>query len=140
MSGVFSALGVETTLLSRRFRLFAVGALVGTVLVLLAVGFMAFAAYLALLAALAPWQAALIVGAGALVFGGLLLLVAIKALNRAADQIQDAVKTNALVRAAPIAARLVISSPRLIAAAAAVVAAVVALLRALNERQKKSES
>lgn len=87
MSGVFSALGVETALLSRRFRLFALGALVGTVLVLLAVGFMAFAAYLALLAVLAPWQAALIVGAGALAFGGLLLLVAMKSLNRAADQI-----------------------------------------------------
>ncbi len=140
MSGVFSALGLETAALSRRFRLFALGALVGTVLVLLAVGFMAFAAYLALLAALAPWQAALSVGVGTLALGAILLVVAVTALNRAADQVQVAVKTNALVRAAPIAARIVIRSPRLIAAAAALVAAIIALMRALGERPKKTES
>jgi hypothetical protein len=140
MSSVFSALGVETALVSRRFRLFAVGALIGAVLLLLAAGFLAFAAYLALLAALSPWQAALVVGVCALAFGGLLLVVAMKSLSRAAEQVQEAVKSNVLVRAAPVAARLAIRSPRLIVGVAALAAAVLALMRALGERPKKAGS
>ncbi len=140
MSGVLSSLGLETAVLSRRFRLFIIGALAGAVLVLLALGFFVFSAYLALLARLTPWQAALCVGGGALVLGAILLFVAAKALNRAANQVGVAVKTNALVRAAPIAARIAIRSPRLIAAAAALLAAVIALMRALGERSKKAES
>ncbi len=139
MSGVFSVLGLETAVLSRRFRLFAVGALAGAVLLLLSLSFFAFAAYLALLARLAPWLAALSVGGGALVFGAILLVVAAKALNRAAGQVEVAVKTNVLVRAAPVAARLAIRSPRLVAAAAALFAALVALMRALGPRAANTE-
>ena len=140
MSGVFSALGLETAVLSRRFRLFALGALAGAVLVLLALGFFAFSAYLALLAHLEPWQAAFCVGGGALVLGAILLLVATTALNRAANQVQAAVKTNVVVRAAPVVARLVIQSPRLIAGVAALLAAVVALMRSLSARPTNMES
>jgi hypothetical protein len=140
MSGVFSALGLETALLSRRLRLFAVAALAGVVLALFSVGFFAFAAYLALLSRLAPWLAAICVGAGALVLGGILLLAAVQALGRAANQIEVAVKTNAVVRAAPVVARIAMRSPRLIAAAAALLTAIIALMRALNARAQKAES
>ncbi|HUO53989.1 MAG TPA: hypothetical protein VMU18_04580 [Rhodoblastus sp.] len=138
MSGFFAASGLETAVLSRRFRLFAVGALVGATLVVLAVAFLAFAAYLALLPLVAPWQAALIVGGGALVFGGILLLVAVNAFGRAADQVQvavkTAVKTNVLVRAAPLAAGLATRNPRLIATLAALAGALIALIRAFGAR------
>jgi hypothetical protein len=127
---------VETAVLSRRFRLFALGALIGAALVVLATAFLAFAAYLALLSQLAPWQAALAVAGGALVGGAVLLVVAVKALARATDQVEAAVKTNALVRAAPFAARLAIGNPRLVMGLAAAAAAVVALLRALSAKPK----
>jgi hypothetical protein len=140
MSGLLSALGLETALLSRRLRLFALGALAGAVFLSLALGFFVFSAYLALLARLPPWQAALCVGGGALVLGALLLLVAAKALNRAAEQVEVAVKTNVLVRAAPVVARLALRSPRLIAAAAALFAALIALMRALGPRPANTES
>ncbi len=140
MSGVLSALGLETAVLSRRFRLFALGALAGVVLVLLSLGFFAFSAYLALLPHLASWQAALCVGGGTLVLGAILLAVAITALNRAANQVEVAVRTNALVLAAPVVARFVIRSPRLIAGVAALLAAVVALMRALSARPTNTES
>ncbi len=136
MSNLFAAVGLEGAVLSRRVRLFALGAVVGAALVVLAVAFAAFAAYLALLAWLAPWQAALCVGGAALLLGAILLFVAARSLGRAVDQVQVAVKTNALVRAAPIAARLAVRSPRLIAALAAALAAVVALICTFGERPR----
>jgi hypothetical protein len=136
MSGIFAALGVETAVLSRCFRLFALAALIGATLVVLAVAFLAFAAYLALLSQIAPWQAALAVAGGALAVGAILLVVAVKALARATDQVESAVKTNALVRAAPIAARLAAGNPRLVMGLAAAAAALVALLRALSAKPK----
>jgi hypothetical protein len=136
MSGIFAALGVETAVLSRRFRLFALAALIGATLVALTVAFLAFAAYLALLSQIAPWQAALAVAGGALVVGAILLVVAVKALARATDQVESAVKTNALVRAAPIAARLAVGNPRLVMGLAAAAAALFALLRALSAKPK----
>jgi hypothetical protein len=136
VSGVFSALGLETALLSRRFRLFALAALIGGVLVALATAFLSFAAYLSLLDYLPPWLAALAVAGGALALGVILLAVAIKALGRAADQVQVAVKSNALVRAAPLAAQLATRNPRLIAGLAAVAAAGFALIRALGDEPK----
>ncbi|MGP0105010.1 hypothetical protein [Rhodoblastus sp.] len=140
MSGLFAALGLETAVLSRRFRLFALGALAGAVFLLLALGFFVFSAFLGLEIVVAPWQAALCVGGGALAFGAILFAVAIRALNRATNQIEVAVKTNALVRAAPVVARLALRSPRLIAGVAAFVAAVVALLRALSARNNRAEN
>jgi hypothetical protein len=136
MSGIFAAMGVETAVLSRRFRLFALAALVGAALVALTVAFLAFAAYLALLSQIAPWQAALAVAGGALVVGAILLIVAVKALTRAREQIEAAVKTNTLVRAAPFAARLATGNPRLVMGLAAAAAALVALLRALSAKPK----
>jgi hypothetical protein len=136
MSGIFAAMGVETAVLSRRFRLFALAALVGAALVALTVAFLAFAAYLALLSQIAPWQAALAVAGGALVVGAILLIVAVKALTRATEQIEAAVKTNMLVRAAPLAARLATGNPRLLMGLAAAAAALVALLRALSAKPK----
>lgn len=136
MSGIFAAMGVETAVLSRRFRLFALAALVGAALVVLTVAFLAFAAYLALLSQLAPWQAALAVAGGAFFVGAVLLVVAAKTLARATDQVETAVKTNALVRAAPFAARLAVGNPRLVMGLAAAAAALVALLRALSAKPK----
>jgi hypothetical protein len=129
-------MGVETAVLSRHFRLFALSALIGAALVVLTVAFMALAAYLALLSQLAPWQAALAVAGGALVIGAILLVVAVKALTRATDQVGAAVKTNALVRTAPFAARLAVGNPRLVMGLAAAAAALVALLRALSAKPK----
>lgn len=136
MSGILAALGVETAVFSRRFRLFALAALIGATLVVLTVAFLAFAAYLALLRQIAPWQAALAVAGGALAVGAILLVVAVKALARATDQVESPVKTNALVRAAPIAARLAVGNPRLVMGLAAAAAALVALLRALSAKPK----
>lgn len=136
MSGFFAAIGLETAILSRRFRLFAFAALIGAALVVLATGFLAFAAYLALLDHLAPWLAALAVAGGALVVGAILLVVAVKAFGRAADQVQAAVSSNTLVRAAPFAARFAVRNPRLVAGLAAAVAAVIGLLRAFGDKQK----
>jgi hypothetical protein len=81
-----------------------------------------------------PWQAALTTGALSLVLGGILVAGALEALSRAADQVQVSVKSNALVRAAPLAARFAARSPKTVAGAAAVVTAVVALLRVLGGR------
>jgi glucan phosphoethanolaminetransferase (alkaline phosphatase superfamily) len=136
MSNLFAATGLETAVLSRRVRLFGLGAVIGAALVVLAAAFAALAAFLALPALLAPWQAALSVGGAALVLGAIVFFVAMNALGRAVDQVQVAVTTNALVRAAPIAARFAVRSPRLIAALAAVLAAVVALIRAFGERPR----
>lgn len=136
MSGILSALGVETAVLSRRFRLFTLGALIGAALVVLATGFLAFAAYLALLVQLAPWQAALAVAGGAIVIGAILLAIAAKAFAQATEQFQIAVKNNTLVLAAPFAARLAVRNPRLVAGLAAAAAAVIALLRAMNQKPR----
>ncbi|MCI4678741.1 hypothetical protein K9U39_07435 [Rhodoblastus acidophilus] len=133
---------LETALLSRRFRLFAIAALIGAIFLIFAVAFFAFAAYLALLANLPPWQAALCVGGGALVLGAILLVVAVQALGRATTQVRvavNAVKGNALVRAAPLAVGLAARNPRLVAAIAAALTAIFALMRAgKSERPKKS--
>jgi len=138
LSGFFAALGLETAVLSRHFRLFALAALVGAALVIMATGFLAFAAYLALLDHLAPWLAALAVAGAALVVGAILLVVAVKAFGRASDQVQVAVQSNTLVRAAPFVAQFTVRNPRLVAGVAAAAAAVIALLRALGDKKPRA--
>ncbi len=136
MTGFFAAAGLEPKILSRRFKVFAAGLLLGGILIALAAAFVVVAAYLALAGLMAPWQAALIVAGGALVVGAILLVVAMKTLSNAVDQAQTAVRTNALVRATPVALRLVARNARLAAGIAAVAAALIALLRALSEKPK----
>ena len=104
----------------------------------MAMGFLAFAAYLALLDHLAPWLAALAVAGGALVAGAILLAVAVKAFGRATDQLQVAVQSNTLVRAAPFVAQFTVRNPRLVAGVAAAAAAVIALLRALGDKKPRA--
>lgn len=134
MNGLLAALGVETAVLSRRVRLFALGALIGAVLIVLATAFLAFAGYLALAEFMKPWQAALTTGALALFLGAILVAGGFEALSRASDQVQVAVRNNTLAKAAPFAARLAVRNPRLVAGAAAAVAALFTLLRALGSK------
>jgi len=104
----------------------------------MATGFLAFAAYLALLDHLAPWLAALAVAGAALVGGAILLVVAVKAFGRASDQVQVAVQSNTLVRPAPFVAQFTVRNPRLVAGVAAAAAAVIALLRALGDKKPRA--
>jgi hypothetical protein len=134
VSGLLAFFGVESVVLSRRVRLFALGALIGAALIMLAAGFLAFAAYLALGDVMKPWQAALTTGALSLVLGAIIVTGALESLRRAGDQVRGAVRANALSRAAPLAVHFAVRSPKVVAGAAAAIAAIAALLRVLGAK------
>ncbi len=119
--------------LSRRIALIVAALGVGAALLALALVFLAFAGYLALLERLAPWQASLAVAGGALVIAALLFALAFRSAGRTVDQVQLAVKSNALAVAAPVALRLLARNARLAASVAALAGAVLALLRMLKK-------
>jgi hypothetical protein len=136
MTGFFEAAGMKKGVFSGRVRLFAIGAVAGAAMIVLAILFLGFSAYLALARILEPWLASLLVALGALILGAILLAIAFSAFSRAANQVQSAVKTNALTNAAPFAAGLALRNPRLLAAAAAALGALIAVLRAFKPKQK----
>jgi hypothetical protein len=140
MSALLAFFGIEGEVLSRRMRLFALGALIGGALIALAAAFLAFAAYLALADVMKPWQAALTTGALCLLFGAILVVAALESLNHATNQVQGAMRANVLVRAAPLVAQVATRSPRVIAAIAGAVAAIAGLLGVLGGRSAGSES
>jgi hypothetical protein len=140
MSALLAFLGIEGEALSRRMRLFALGALIGAALIALAAAFLAFAAYLALADVMKPWQAAMTTGALCLLFGAMLIVGALESLNHASAQVQGAMRSSVLVRAAPLVAQVAIRSPRMIAAIAGAVAAVAALLRLLGGRSSAADN
>jgi hypothetical protein len=139
MSALLAFLGIESAALSRRMRLFALGTLIGAALIALAAAFLAFAAYLALADVMKPWQAAMTTGALCLLFGAIVVVGALESLNRASTQVQGAMRSSVLARAAPLVAQAAVRSPRTIAAIAGTVATVAALLRLLGRRPAEAD-
>jgi hypothetical protein len=133
MSG---ALGLESGVLSRRVMWILAGLVLGGLFVALTAAFLAFAAYLALLDHLAPWQAALSVACGALGVAVVALAVAMRSAGQTAHQVNVAVKSSALALIAPAAARLAIRNARLTASLAGLAAAVIALWRVKNRASR----
>jgi hypothetical protein len=130
---------LEGGVLSRRLAWFVAGVAAGGLLIALAVGFLAFAAYLALLDHLAPWLAALIVAGVALLIALTALILAFRLAGRTVDQVKTGVKSNAVALAAPMALRFAARNAKLAASLAGLAVAFFALLRAKNRTTGKEE-
>jgi hypothetical protein len=136
MSGPFPP-ATESGLLSRQFVQVVAGSAVGGVFVALALGFLAFASYLALLDHLAPWQAALIVAAVAALIAWIALALSFRLAHRTVDQVKTGFKSSAVALMAPTAFHFAARNVRLAASLTALVGAVYALLRARNRSEKQ---
>ena len=128
--------GLEGGVVSRRLLLVVAGSALGGVFVALAAGFLAFAAYLALLDHLAPWQSALIVAAVAGLIASIALALSLRLANRTVAQIKTGVASSAVALFAPTAIDFAVRNVRLAATLAALVGALFALLRARNRKGK----
>jgi hypothetical protein len=136
MSGSFPP-GLEGRLVSRRLLLVIAGSALGGVFVALAAGFLAFAAYLALLDYLAPWQAALIVAAVAGLIASIALVLSLRLANRTVDQVKTGFTSSAVALLAPTAVDFALRNVRLAASLAALVGAIFALLRTRSRKGKE---
>jgi hypothetical protein len=136
MSGLLSLLGVPEGLIGRRVRIVLAGLVLGGVATAVTLGFLALAAYLSLLQLLPPWQAALAVAGGALLFAIVALAVAFGLLSRTSRQVDVAVRSSALALIAPAAARIAVHNARLTAGIAGLAAALIALRRAFGHLTK----
>jgi hypothetical protein len=135
MTGAFPP-GLEGGVVSRRLLLVIAGSALGGVFVALAAGFLAFAAYLALLDHLAPWQAALIVAAVAGLIAWVSLALSLRLANRTVAQVKTGFASSAVALLAPTAIDFALRNVRLAASLAALVGALFALLRAKNRPRK----
>ena len=124
--------GLEGGAVSRRLKFIVAGLAVGGLLIVITLAFFAFAGYLALLARLEPWQAALSVGGVALVIAALCIGLAARSLGKTANQVETAVKASALMTIAPAALRLASRNARLTASLAGLVGVLIVLRRALK--------
>ena len=124
--------------LSSRVRFIVVALAAGAALIGLVLVFLALAGYLALLHLLPPWEAALAVAGGSLVIAGILLALAFRTIGRASEQVQLAVKSNAVAVAAPMALRLLARNARLAASVAALAGTALTLLRVVRRREQSS--
>ena len=136
MTGFFPP-GLESGVVSRRLLLVIAGSALGGVFVALAAGFLAFAAYLALLDHLAPWQAALVVAAVAGSIAWVALGLSLRLANRTVDQVKTGFSSSAVALFAPTAIDFALRNVRLAASLAALVGAVFALLRARSRPRKE---
>jgi hypothetical protein len=136
MSGLLAGSGLEGGVLTRRMQWILAGLAIGLLLLALTLGFLTFAAYLALLERLAPWQAALAVAGGALLIAAILLLSAARSLRKTAIRVQTAVKTNAVAAVAPTALRFASRNAGLSVKLAALAGALFALWRAVRPTTK----
>src|SRR5208337_2032896 len=133
MSGAFPP-GLGEGVLSRRLALVIAGSAFGGLLVALAVGFLAFAAYLGLLGVLTPWLAALIVAGVAALIAWIALFVAFRLAGRTVDEVRTGVRTSAVALMAPTAFRFAARNVKLAASLVALVGAILALLRVRSQR------
>jgi len=124
--------GLEGGAVSRRLKFIVAGLAAGAMLIVITLVFFAFAGYLALLTRLEPWQAALSVGAIALLIGALCIGLAARSLGKTANQVETAVKASALMTMAPTALRLASHNVRLTASIAGVIGVLIVLRRALK--------
>jgi hypothetical protein len=124
--------GLDGGAMGRRLKYIVAGLAVGGLLIVITLVFFAFAGYLALLAKLEPWQAALSVGGATLVIAGLCIGLAARSLNKTANQVETAVKASALMTIAPTALRLASRNARLTASLAGLVGILLVLRRALK--------
>jgi hypothetical protein len=124
--------GLEGGAVSRRLKFIVAGLAAGAMLVVITLVFFAFAGYLALLTRLEPWQAALSVGAVALLIAALCIGLAARSLGKTANQVETAVKASALMTMAPTALRLASHNVRLTASIAGLIGVLIVLRRALK--------
>jgi hypothetical protein len=138
MSGPFPS-SPEGGLLSRKFLLVVAGSAVGAVFIALTAGFLAFAAYLALLDHLAPWQAALIVAVVAALIAWLTLALTMRLAGRTVDQVKTGFQSSAVALVAPAALHFATRNIRLAASLAALAGALFAVLRARTRHGKAGQ-
>jgi hypothetical protein len=127
-----SVSGLEGGAVSRRLKLIVAGLAAGGMLIVIALVFFAFSGYLALLARLEPWQAALSVGGVALIVAALFIGLAARSLGKTANQVETAVKASALMTVAPAALRIASHNVRLTASIAGLIGILIVLRRALK--------
>ncbi len=136
MSGLISSLGMPEGVIGRRFRIVLAGLVLGGVATAVTLGFLALAAYLALLERLQPWQAALAVAGAAFLVAIVALVTAFGLLGRTTRQVNTAVRSSALALIAQAAARMAAHNARLTAGIAGLAAALIALRRAFGHLTK----
>jgi hypothetical protein len=134
MSGYEARSGLEGGPIGRRITFVVAGAAIGLVLAILAVFFFIFAAYLALLTQLLPWQAALIVGGVVLLVALLCLFIVSRSAGKTANRVENAVRASAVVTFAPTALRLASRNMRLTAGLATLLGVVFVLHNARKHR------
>ena len=132
-----SGSGLEGGAVSRRLKYIVAGLAAGAMLIVITLVFFAFAGYLALLTRLEPWQAALSVGAVALLIAALCIGLAARSLGKTANQVETAVKASALMTMAPTALRLASHNVRLTASIAGLIGVLIVLRRALRPTPKR---
>ena len=139
MSSLFrSATGLDGNVVSRRMAFVLAGSALGGLFIALAAVFATFSGYLALVQHLAPWQAALVVAAVALLIALISLFVAFRQLGRTVDQVHSAVRSSAVALLAPAALRVAARNPKLLASLSALAAGLIAILRVKNRPPAKS--
>lgn len=136
MSGLISSLGMPEGVIGRQFRIVLAGLVLGGVATAVTLGFLALAAYLALLERLQPWQAALAVAGAAFLVAIVALVTAFGLLGRTTRQVNTAVRSSALALIAQAAARMAAHNARLTAGIAGLAAALIALRRAFGHLTK----
>ncbi|WP_294537573.1 hypothetical protein [uncultured Rhodoblastus sp.] len=128
---------LEGALLSRKFLAVVAGSALGGVFVALALGFLALAAYLALLDHLPPWQAALSVAAVSGLIAWIALALSMRLAGRTVDRVKTGIKTSAVALVAPRALHFAARNLRLTASLVALVGALLALLRARSRPENQ---